>query len=608
MQSPSSSRERPYRSHLRPACHPCRRRKSRCKHEAQSSSCLMCRVHGTDCVFPGSQSLQAPLPKKSRPEEAGIFPQVDSNQWGNKSHETDCQPTPLSVDDAEQDNSHIVGPANTSDIQVLADYLSVFSSSNGGVRMVRPFPSSHSKPVMFANVKKRPLGMDNSSNPSREKLKIIEKLLEPNIDQLIDLYFRKVNVCVPLLDRCSFKHQNETAKDKISPALLASLYAHTLTYWRFAPERCEQRVPDGRFIWNLANEALYSELHLSPGISTITAILLNIGGRPTTSLIGNGVQLGAAVSLAYSLGLNRDPLPWDIPNAEKLLRMKIWWSLMIHDKWSSLAHGTPFHIQDEQYDVPFPTKHLFKSQGTQPFDDQAEDVFIALFGLTRVLSHCLQHLYCIIRDNDQISNLDFKLNYWVEKLETNVRRIITRGNFLELPGAANLRLSYISVQLLIKRLELEHVREIYGPDSDMLANQYMQVRRTAEEIVLFVQELGNEQLSDFWLPMSAFMFSSTTTFLLRCALETETSQAELATSTSLRLAWDLITSLRNHREQYGWDLGDICLDQHEEIIERLIAPSATQAIEDVSLSALTEMALPEVPFLDQLFPNMWDTF
>jgi hypothetical protein len=205
MQSPSSSRERPYRSHLRPACHPCRRRKSRCKLEAQSSSCLMCRVHGTDCVFPGSQSLQAPLPKspaRRRPASSpkSVFtapspfvplgsstPKVDSNQWGNKSHETDCQPTPLSVDDAEQDNSHIVGPANTSDIQVLADYLSVFSSSNGGVRMVRPFPSSHSKPVIFANVKKRPLGMDNSSNPSREKLKIIEKLLEPNIDQLIDL-------------------------------------------------------------------------------------------------------------------------------------------------------------------------------------------------------------------------------------------------------------------------------------------------------------------------------------------------------------------------------------------------------------------------------------
>jgi hypothetical protein len=146
-------------------------------------------------------------------------------------------------------------------------------------------------------------------------------------------YFIKINICLPLLDYKSFKFQHKTAREKISPALLACLYAHTLVYWRYSPQLHNQRLPDVRFIWNLATEALYSELHLSPGISTVMAILLNIGGRPTTSLIGNGVQMGAAVSLAHSLGLNRDPTPWDIPHAEKLLRMKIWWSLVIHDKW-----------------------------------------------------------------------------------------------------------------------------------------------------------------------------------------------------------------------------------------------------------------------------------
>ncbi len=99
------------------------------------------------------------------------------------------------------------------------------------------------------------------------------------------------------------------------------------------PQTAGQPQPDGRFIWNLAIEAIYSELHFSPGISTITAILLNVGGRPTTSMIGNSSQLGAAVSLAHSLGLNRDPLPWDIPEPEKYLRMKIWWCLFIYDKW-----------------------------------------------------------------------------------------------------------------------------------------------------------------------------------------------------------------------------------------------------------------------------------
>ena len=52
--------ERPYRSHLQPACVPCRRRKSRCQTDTGDSVCLMCRAHRTQCIYPnGSQSPKA---------------------------------------------------------------------------------------------------------------------------------------------------------------------------------------------------------------------------------------------------------------------------------------------------------------------------------------------------------------------------------------------------------------------------------------------------------------------------------------------------------------------------------------------------------------------
>jgi hypothetical protein len=108
---------------------------------------------------------------------------------GLRNDQNEYQLTPLSVDDAEPENPHIVGPANTNDSQVLADYLSIIGNSNniGGLRMVRPVPASLSKPVLFATVKKRPIGVDGYSSPAREKLHIIEKLLEPYVEQLIDL-------------------------------------------------------------------------------------------------------------------------------------------------------------------------------------------------------------------------------------------------------------------------------------------------------------------------------------------------------------------------------------------------------------------------------------
>jgi Fungal specific transcription factor domain len=106
-----------------------------------------------------------------------------------------------------------------------------------------------------------------------------------------------------------------------------------MVFWKYSKKLSNYHCPDTRFVWNQANEALYSELHLSPGISTIIAILLNISGRPLTSVIGNGVILGSAISLAHALGLNRDCHSWDISSAEKRLRTRIWWSIVILDKW-----------------------------------------------------------------------------------------------------------------------------------------------------------------------------------------------------------------------------------------------------------------------------------
>jgi hypothetical protein len=143
----------------------------------------------------------------------------------------------------------------------------------------------------------------------------------------------KANTCLPLLEPTSFLTQYRNAKDKISPALLACLYAHSVTYWQSSPQLHDVPPPDHQFLWSLASDALYAELHTAPGISTIIALLLDLGGRPTTSLIANAVLLGSAVSLAHSLGLNRNPMQWDIPDGEKVLRMKIWWCLVIHDTW-----------------------------------------------------------------------------------------------------------------------------------------------------------------------------------------------------------------------------------------------------------------------------------
>ena len=145
-------------------------------------------------------------------------------------------------------------------------------------------------------------------------------------------------MCFPILDELSFRTQYTNSKDKMSPALVSSLYAHTLTYWDSSSVLRSHHCPEIRFAWNLATEALFSELHLSPGISTVIAILLNVAGRPLTYMIGNSVLLGSAISLSHAIGLNRDCWGWNMDMAEKCLRTRLWWALVVHDKWYVVIH------------------------------------------------------------------------------------------------------------------------------------------------------------------------------------------------------------------------------------------------------------------------------
>lgn len=194
----------------------------------------------------------------------------------------------------------------------------------------------------------------------------------------------------------------------------------------------------------------------------------------------------------------------------------------------------------------------------------------------------------------------------MESLTEEIRRIIIRGTTFEIPGTANLRLSYLTLRLLLERIELEEDKKLYDAQDSRLLNRYIQARRTCEEILILTQELKPEHLADFWLSSSAFSFLATVGFLLRCALETENSPSGLSQSGSLRIASNLISALRLHKNEHAWDVGDVCLVQHADIVEKLltIAP-AEDPTEDGTLD-LQDFIIPDVSIIDQFFPSLWD--
>ena len=62
--------------------------------------------------------------------------------------------------------------------------------------------------------------------------------------------------------------------------------------------------------------------------------------------------LGIAISLAYAIGLNRNPDKLDIDSPSKHLSKRIWWSCYLRDRLLALGMRRPTRINDRDYDVP----------------------------------------------------------------------------------------------------------------------------------------------------------------------------------------------------------------------------------------------------------------
>jgi hypothetical protein len=65
----------------------------------------------------------------------------------------------------------------------------------------------------------------------------------------------------------------------------------------------------------------------------VLACILDLLGRPITSITYNTVNIGRVVALSQSFGLNRNPLRWDLNDRQKSLRIRTWWGVLIHDQW-----------------------------------------------------------------------------------------------------------------------------------------------------------------------------------------------------------------------------------------------------------------------------------
>lgn len=161
------------------------------------------------------------------------------------------------------------------------------------------------------------------------------------------------------------------------------MYAIALPYWSVSSHLQTWPRPDLAFAWNQAVIALNEDFE-APSITTLLSVLLDLSGRPSLEMRYNLINVGRAVCLARSLGLHRDPTNWQVPEAEKHFRANLWWTVLIHDFWSSLTHGTPPNVHGDTFDVPLPKQ----ISSTNSF-------FFNLCSLTQILGRILPLMYTL---------------------------------------------------------------------------------------------------------------------------------------------------------------------------------------------------------------------
>jgi hypothetical protein len=226
-------------------------------------------------------------------------------------------------------------------------------------------------------------------------------------------------------------------------------------------------------------------------------------------------------------------------------------------------------IHRSQHDVPVPTAEDLYVSGACSEQVSAIKCFVALMTLTDVLGYSLEHVYNLDKDfsrkpESSPISLENQLTAWEDSLDDSMRRVVMRGTGLVGPGSANLRLSYLSVKLLIRRCQLNYDRAALHIN-DIDSAYFLHTRRVAEEIVDFVRELNEPQCADFWIPVTAFTLTSATTFLVRCALTARGT----ASDPSLRLARAMIDALQMLRQKYAWDIADNCLSNCGDLVEKI---------------------------------------
>lgn len=389
----------------------------------------VCAILSHDCL----QILASLLTCFSRHESQTQGPQPDFSDMASPA--LDEPITPLVRDPPTNSSSAVTEPfiAPVSSLQVAKDVVEHFGAGSLSHCQFSTFPGSMTSPVELPSVQSRGAGV---RLPSKR-----------NLDFLIDSYLKSVHWFMMLFHERSFRTRYEEFLAKgIQSKADVSFYQLLLVVCILGCQyREDDSVPDQDLnLTDFQEKALeYFEMNIMSICedSELTSIQICVllgsfylyTGRPNLGF----VILGSGIRCAHALGLHRES-SWPRMTQDLVEeRRRVWWSLLIFDRFASIIYGHPCGIQEGEYAVSGPqniddtTRTHEHGSAAWTSDGSSETVTLFTYfsfkiELYKISSPILTHLYFrpsadrgkIMRT---IRDLDRRLSNWRDRLPPELR-------------------------------------------------------------------------------------------------------------------------------------------------------------------------------------------
>nr|XP_031858132.1 uncharacterized protein CI109_006473 [Kwoniella shandongensis]KAA5525204.1 hypothetical protein CI109_006473 [Kwoniella shandongensis] len=491
----------------------------------------------------------------------------------------------LQTNDLEE--SHFLGSSAMQDLTLLMDTTqaqTTADSTNSPFRQVSKDPRTH---VFF--VKSPAFVYGKGMTGSATIFERVCSMLGTGWPEALMQKFIQVTLpAFPILNtmRLIAACNSQREAGPLPHALLCGIMGHSIEY-----EPAVKHLFKG--IWKEV-VAAEDEEYRQPRLQTLQLAIISLTTRPSQAHAVNAMSLARSVSIAHMIGLHLDCSDWRLPRWERSVRKRVWWALLIMDKWIAMIHGRPSLIQKINRSVPLPTlddTDWGEFSSTQPEEDSlAEDSMASFIGhceIALVIENMLDKFYsqeaqrrtsaATAEDLRQLSSeLDALQARTPTRLRVNARM---ESATIVAPGILCFQLTFLGVRVLVARLYFTSHQE-HGQITGAEAQSIDVALKLCEDFVAFMEVLRPERdYNSFWLPHCSFLISTCLGLLLRIAVRVhvqQNRQSDLRSAyipkleswpiRSLSLVNRLVTNLRQAGSVYAWELAETAMTRGDDLL------------------------------------------